>query len=73
MEFGRRYTLENVLDWSYGGVDGSIPGNGGPDCANFLTIHCRLFETLLGIAIPIVYFFWGYSYITYPSSYKFVR
>ncbi|XP_047489947.1 transmembrane protein 164-like [Penaeus indicus] len=73
MEFGRRYTLENVLDWSYGGVDGSIPGNGGPDCANFLTIHRRLFETLLGIAIPVVYFFWGYSYITYPSSYKFVR
>lgn len=73
MEFGKRYTLENVLDWSYGGVDGSIPGNGGPDCANFLTIHRRLFETLLGIAIPVVYFFWGYSYITYPSSYKFVR
>nr|XP_053638069.1 transmembrane protein 164-like isoform X3 [Cherax quadricarinatus] len=73
MDWRSRYTLENVLDWSYGGVDPSIPGNGGPSCANFLSMHRRLFETFLGCAIPLVYFFWGYSYITYPSSYKFVR
>ncbi|XP_066967701.1 transmembrane protein 164 [Macrobrachium rosenbergii] len=73
MDWSNRYTLDNVLDWSYGGVDPTIPGNGGPSCANFISMHRRLIETLLGIAISFIYFFWGYSYLTYPSSYKFVR
>lgn len=73
MALGDRYSLEHVLDWSYGGVDPSIPGNGGAGCASFLSIHRRLFETLLGCAVPLFYVFWGYSYITCPTSYKFVR
>ncbi|KAK3872205.1 hypothetical protein Pcinc_022709 [Petrolisthes cinctipes] len=73
MAWGGRYSLENMLDWCAGGVDPSIPGNGGPSCAGFLSVHRRLCETLLGCAISLLYFYWGYSYITYPSSYKFVR
>ncbi|XP_063853538.1 transmembrane protein 164-like isoform X2 [Scylla paramamosain] len=73
MAFGDRYSWENVLDWSYGGVDPSIPGNGGPNCASFLSMHRRLLETLLGCAVPLFYVFWGYSYISCPTSYKFIR
>ncbi|XP_076064555.1 transmembrane protein 164 isoform X2 [Oratosquilla oratoria] len=68
-----RYSVENILDWSYGGVDGTIPGNGGPTCAGFLSIQRRLVETFFGCALSLTYFFWGYAYITYPTSYRFVR
>ncbi|XP_045109659.1 transmembrane protein 164-like isoform X2 [Portunus trituberculatus] len=73
MALSGRYTWENVLDWGYGGVDPNIPGNGGPQCASFLSLHRRLLETLLGCAVPLFYVFWGYSNITCPASYKLVR
>ena len=73
MDLSERYKLKNFLDWSYGGVNGTIPGNGGPDCANFLSFERRVFETVLGCILALGYCFWGYQNITYPTTFPFVR
>ena len=68
-----RYSFNTIHDWGYGGVNETIPGNGGPECANFLSLERRFIETLFGCAVSISYFLWGYHHITYPTSFPFVR
>ena len=66
-------TFPQYLEWSYDGVNASIAGNGGPECANFLSLQWRICETVMACLIAVGYFCWGYSNITYPSSYPYVR
>lgn len=68
-----RYNFETILDWCYGGVNATIPGNGGPDCANFLSFKRRILETLFGCIVSLTYFLGGWFYITYPASFRTVR
>ncbi|KAJ8405237.1 hypothetical protein AAFF_G00322280 [Aldrovandia affinis] len=43
-----------VLDWVYGGVDPKFEGNGGPECAGFLTGKQRIGETIFIILLSII-------------------
>lgn len=49
-----RYNIYSLLDWVYGGVDPKFEGNGGPECAAFITPHQRVWESLIIVLISIV-------------------
>ncbi|XP_067232659.1 transmembrane protein 164 isoform X2 [Chanodichthys erythropterus] len=49
-----RYNIYSLLDWIYGGVDPMFEGNGGPECAAFLSPRQRVFETLIIVVFSIL-------------------
>lgn len=55
------------MDWLYGGVDNSIPGNGGPECAKYLHPYTRITESIFIIALSLVEVIWAFSNITFKG------
>jgi len=51
----------------YAGVDHSIPGNGGPECVNFLPGWQRVVETVLAVSMAAYEIKWAYPKLTYPT------
>ena len=67
------YTLPTVLEWSHGGVNNSYLGNGGPECAAFLSLARRSVETILAVLISIAYTYWGIKLISLPPKVPHIR
>lgn len=60
------FTLANVTDWAYSGVDHQIEGNGGPDCVKYLSMERRVYETIVACILGLIYFLWGLANIHVP-------
>ena len=48
--------LSDLRDWSVGGIDFEVPGNGGLECRDHVSFNRRIWETLLGIGLPLSLF-----------------
>ena len=42
------------LTWLYAGIDYTLEGNGGPECANFLSTKHRLLETMFVLLASVI-------------------
>ncbi|PNF42761.1 hypothetical protein B7P43_G13627 [Cryptotermes secundus] len=49
-----------MFEWAYSGVNASLPGNGGPECASFLSLSRRITETGITLAFAVICILWGY-------------
>ncbi|XP_041054707.1 mth938 domain-containing protein isoform X1 [Carcharodon carcharias] len=49
-----RLELDHILDTVYGGVDPNITGNGGEECAAFLSVGQRALESVIMIAVSLL-------------------
>lgn len=54
----------SMLDWAYVGVNITVKGNGGPDCAAFLTMTKRIFETVFVLMLTAPLMKWGLKNLT---------
>lgn len=48
-----------MLDWTYVGVNTTVAGNGGPECANYLTWKTRVLETVVILICMCLLIKWG--------------
>ncbi|XP_064456184.1 transmembrane protein 164-like isoform X2 [Ornithodoros turicata] len=66
-------SLLNVAEWAYAGVNHTLAGNGGPECAGFLSMQRRIIETV-GVTIFAIFLIcWGYKNSQVPPLPKVVR
>lgn len=43
----------NWLSWTYAGVDPKLPGNGGPECLEFISPSQKLIETVFYVTVAV--------------------
>jgi len=43
----------NWLSWTYAGVDPKLPGNGGPECLEFISPSQKLIETVFFVTVAV--------------------
>jgi hypothetical protein len=53
-----------MFEWAYSGVNASVPGNGGPECASFLSPSRRIIETGITLTFAVICIVWGYRHLS---------
>ena len=61
LEFGKVWTT---------GIDWNLPGNGGPECAAYLSPQRKILEFLLGTTVAMISLFFGWRLHSPPSPSK---
>lgn len=57
----------------FGGIDFRLPGNGGRDCADFLSFKRRILESFLALAVSCLCISFGYRRLVFPKQSKIIR
>lgn len=70
---GPSASLFAVSEWAYAGVNHSLAGNGGPECAQFLSGRRRLWETVLAVLWTSVLAIASCRRLQVPPAPKVVR
>lgn len=68
-----RYNIYSLLDWVYGGVDPKFEGNGGPECAAFITRQQRLNESMAVVLISIAEVVLALKKINFSKEHKEIK
>lgn len=66
-------SLFSVSEWAYAGVNHSIAGNGGPECAQFVPGLRRIWETVLAVLWASALVMWSYHRVQLPPAPRVVR
>lgn len=61
--------LESFVHVLSRGVDHEIPGNGGPDCVNYIPISQRYLESAAVLVFAIFQTWWGYRRLRLPTKF----
>lgn len=64
----RKMSIWNNLEWTYAGVNHSLPGNGGIDCINFIPYWQKIIETCFVTLLGLCEMFYAYRHITLPKN-----
>nr|XP_002129750.1 transmembrane protein 164 [Ciona intestinalis] len=62
-----------MLDWLYSGVDFTLDGNGGTECAQYLSLQHRVYETILVVFVSVVEIIVAIKYIRNKPLHKQVK
>ncbi|GLH00404.1 Transmembrane protein 164 [Gryllus bimaculatus] len=62
-----------MFEWAYSGVNSSVPGNGGPECAAYVSSTRKLIETVITLCLSCVLVTWGYRRLSEPEIKAYVR
>ncbi|CAD5229467.1 unnamed protein product [Bursaphelenchus okinawaensis] len=57
-----------LYEFTLGGVNHSIPGNGGPDCLNYIPLWQRALETLVIVPLSFYGLYACYPHLEYPEE-----
>ena len=56
-----------LLDYSLSGINFSLAGNGGPDCASYISVQRRTYEAILALACCALAGFIGWKIHSPPK------
>lgn len=59
---------ERMMDWLYDGVNKTVARNAGPECANFLSLTWRFFESVIVLFGASLLFRWSYAKVALPEK-----
>lgn len=60
--------LDFFKDVAYGGVDHNLPGNGGRQCVDFLSLEQRVYETIIMELLAFVILFKALPKVSLPEK-----
>lgn len=68
-----RYNIHSLLDWIYGGVDPKFEGNGGSECAAFITRQQRFNESMVIVLLSIAEVVLALKKIDFSKEHKEIK
>ena len=71
--YGRMEAGEYANNVFYSGIDFHLPGNGGRECANFLSNWRRVLESIFAVAFSCLLIYLGYQRLTIPQKTTIIR